>query len=34
MWRPLNTEFPIGLDGPEFPLRYFDDRNCLRIFGG
>jgi hypothetical protein len=31
---PYFTEFPIGLDGPEFPLRYFDDRNCLGIFGG
>jgi RHS repeat-associated protein len=31
---PYFTDFPIGLDGPKFPLRYFDGQNCLGIFGG
>jgi RHS repeat-associated protein len=31
---PYFTSFPIGIDGPEFPLRYFDGQNCLGFFGG
>ncbi len=31
---PYFTSLPIGPDGPKFPLRHFDGRNCLRIFGG
>jgi hypothetical protein len=30
---PYFTDFPIGLDGPKFPLRYFDGQNCLGFFG-
>jgi RHS repeat-associated protein len=26
--------YPIGLDGPEFPLRFFDGRNGIGFFGG
>jgi hypothetical protein len=31
---PYVPGFPIGPDGPEFPLKYFDGRNCLGVFGG
>jgi len=29
----LTPEFPIGPDGPEFPLRYFDGTNCMGWMG-
>jgi hypothetical protein len=31
---PYNPGFPIGPDGPRFPLRWFDGHNRLGIFGG
>ena len=31
---PYYTSFPIGLDGPTFPLRYFDGINGIGHFGG
>jgi hypothetical protein len=29
-----NVPYPIGLDGPEFPLRFFDGTNGIGFFGG
>jgi RHS repeat-associated protein len=31
---PYIPGFPIGIDGPKFPLKHFDGHNYLGIFGG